>query len=213
MLALPFLVYFLFGVTILFALYIWILVTGKSALPLMIVFFWLIVQSVLSLAGFYINTAADLPRFPFLIGPPVLFILLLFISRRGRRWIDSCDNENIYLVHLVRIPVEITLYILSVYKMVPGLMTFTGGNFDIISGITAGFIFYFGIRKKKLSDMVLLGWNLVCLALLFNIVYDAILSAPLPFQRYAFDQPNIAVLYFPFTWLPAFIVPFVLFAH
>ncbi|HVF96549.1 MAG TPA: hypothetical protein VM871_04480, partial [Flavisolibacter sp.] len=30
---------------------------------------------------------------------------------------------------------------------------------------------------------------------------------------FAFDQPNIAVLYFPFIWLPSFIVPVVLLSH
>jgi hypothetical protein len=48
---------------------------------------------------------------------------------------------------------------------------------------------------------------------LFNIVLTAILSAPLPIQQLAFEQPNIAVLYFPFTFLPGFIVPIVLFSH
>jgi hypothetical protein len=30
---------------------------------------------------------------------------------------------------------------------------------------------------------------------------------------FAFDQPNIAVLYFPFNWLPSCIVPLVLLSH
>jgi hypothetical protein len=48
---------------------------------------------------------------------------------------------------------------------------------------------------------------------LFNIVLTAILSAPLPIQQLAFEQPNIAVMYFPFVYLPGFIVPIVLFSH
>jgi len=48
---------------------------------------------------------------------------------------------------------------------------------------------------------------------LFNIVLTAILSAPLPIQQLAFDQPSIAVMYFPFVYLPGFIVPIVLFSH
>jgi hypothetical protein len=34
-----------------------------------------------------------------------------------------------------------------------------------------------------------------------------------PFQQFAFDQPNIAVLYFPFIWLPSCVVPLVLLSH
>jgi hypothetical protein len=56
-------------------------------------------------------------------------------------------------------------------------------------------------------------WNFICLGLLFNIVVHAVLSAPLPFQQLAFDQPNVAILYFPYVWLPAFIVPVVLLSH
>jgi hypothetical protein len=92
-------------------------------------------------------------------------------------------------------------------------MTFSGRNFDILSGLTAPFVYYFGFVRKKLSTAVILLWNFVCLLLLFNIVAHAILSAPFPFQQLAFSQPNIAVLHFPFTWLPACIVPLVLFSH
>jgi hypothetical protein len=46
-----------------------------------------------------------------------------------------------------------------------------------------------------------------------NIVTIAILSAPLPFQQMGFDQPNVGVFLFPFIWLPALIVPLVLFSH
>jgi hypothetical protein len=53
----------------------------------------------------------------------------------------------------------------------------------------------------------------ICLGLLINIVSNAILSAPFPFQQFAFDQPNIAVLYFPFIWLPCCVVPLVLLSH
>jgi hypothetical protein len=56
-------------------------------------------------------------------------------------------------------------------------------------------------------------WNVICLGLLFNIVINAILSAPFPIQRFAFDQPDVAVLYFPFTWLPCCVVPVVLLSH
>jgi hypothetical protein len=48
---------------------------------------------------------------------------------------------------------------------------------------------------------------------LLNIVINAVLSIPSPFQQFAFEQPNVAVLYFPFVWLPCCIVPIVLFAH
>jgi hypothetical protein len=92
-------------------------------------------------------------------------------------------------------------------------MTFEGRNLDIISGITAPVIYYFGFVKKKIGRTVLILWNLICLGLLVNIVTIAILSAPFTFQRFGFDQPNFAILLFPFVWLPGIIVPLVLFSH
>ena len=35
----------------------------------------------------------------------------------------------------------------------------------------------------------------------------------LQFQQFAFDQPNLAILQFPFSWLACCVVPLVLFSH
>lgn len=121
--------------------------------------------------------------------------------------------EPLVLLHTVRIPVELVLHALFIAALMPRIMTYEGLNLDIFSGITAPIIYYFGYVKHRLSSTMLITWNLVCLGLLINIVAIAILSAPLPFQQLAFDQPNIGVFYFPFVWLPGFIVPIVLLAH
>ena len=105
------------------------------------------------------------------------------------------------------------LYSLFVYKAVPQLMTYEGRNFDILAGLSAPLIFYFGFIKKQLSRNAILIWNFICLGLLINIVLNAILSVPFPLQKFAFDQPNVAVLYFPFNLLPSVVVPIVLLSH
>jgi hypothetical protein len=126
---------------------------------------------------------------------------------------DGLPLAHLTYLHVVRIPVEIVLYLLFINHTVPELMTFEGRNLDIISGVSSPLIAYFGIAKGKPKKTLLLIWNFICLGLLFNIVIHAVLSAPFPFQQFAFDQPNIAVLHFPFIWLPTFIVPLVLFSH
>ncbi len=99
------------------------------------------------------------------------------------------------------------------YKAVPELMTFEGRNFDILSGISAPIVYYLYFIKGKISKRTLIIWNFICLLLLVNIVVHAILSAPTPFQKMAFDQPNIAVLHSPFHLLPAIVVPLVFLSH
>ena len=123
------------------------------------------------------------------------------------------DLKMLTWLHIVRIPVELVLLWLFQNGQVPELMTFEGRNFDILSGLTAPLIIYFGFIKKSLSNKMIIAWNTLCLVLLFNIVGTAVFSAPFPFQKFAFEQPNIGVFYFPFVWLPGVIVPLVLFAH
>jgi hypothetical protein len=187
--------------------------TSKSPKLFFVILTWLGIQTIIALNGFYTVTNTIPPRFSIALILPLVLIAMLFFTARGRRFIDSLDAKTLTLVHIVRIPVELILLWLSIYKMVPSIMTFEGRNLDILSGITAPFIYYFGFVQKKLNRTFLLVWNFICLGLLLNIVVIAILAAPFPFQKLAFDQPNIAVLHFPFIWLPCFIVPVVVFAH
>lgn len=174
---------------------------------------WLALQSFLAKINFYLVTDSIPPRFILIVGAPLLLILILFITRAGKRFIDSLSLKVLTILHVVRIFVEIILFLLFLYKYVPKLMTFEGRNFDIIAGLTAPFVAYYGFVKHTLNKNFLLVWNVISLLLLLNIVVNAVLSAPFSFQQFAFDQPNVAVLYFPFVWLPAFIVPVVLFSH
>jgi hypothetical protein len=174
---------------------------------------WLMVQMILAQRGFYSDTTATPPRFPLLLIPPILVTIAAFTVPFLKKGVHKIELKYLVWVHIVRIPVEIALHQLYLAGWVPQIMTYEGNNFDIISGITAPFIAYFGYNKQTLPQWVLITWNLVCLGLLFNIVITAIFSAPTPFQQLAFDQPNIAVTQFPFVWLPCFIVPVVLFAH
>lgn len=175
---------------------------------------WLIIQAHLTLNNFYnTDTRALPPKFPLLILPPLLTILILFITKNGRNFIDRLPLHDLTYINLVRIPVELVLYWLFLYEAVPELMTFAGRNFDILAGITGPLVAYFGFKKQVLERKTILIWNFFALALLLNIVVNAALSAPFAVQQFAFDQPNIAVLNFPFTWLPGFIVLIVLFGH
>ena len=187
--------------------------SNQSLRLVTIVTSWLVIQAVIGLSGFYIVTDVTPPRFGITIGIPVVAIIILFLSAKGRTWIDSWSLSWLTWLHIVRIPVELVLFWLFLQKQVPQLMTFEGRNLDILSGITAPLMVFMGFQHQQPRKLVLLIWNFICLGLLFNIVVHAVLSAPLPFQQLAFDQPNVALLYFPYIGLPAFIVPAVLLSH
>ncbi|XWW43854.1 hypothetical protein JYG30_13745 [Fibrella sp. USSR17] len=188
----------------------------RKAMPILLgLIGWLLLQALLPLNGIYAQ--ADTPGPPrlvlFGIIPTLLAIVFLFATVAGKRFIDSLPLKDLTYLNVVRIPVELVLFWLFIHKAVPELMTFEGRNFDIFSGLSAPFVAYFGFTKGRLNRPLLFVWNIICLGLLLIIVRYALLSAPTPVQQFAFDQPNIAIAYFPFSWLPTFIVPIVLFGH
>lgn len=185
----------------------------QSKAMILLMSLWLAGQSMLALSKFYTVTNSFPPRMLLLVLPPLLLIVALFFTSKGRKFMDNMDLKILILLHVVRIPVELVLFWLFLNKAVPELMTFEGRNFDILAGLTAPLIYYFGFVKKQLSNKIILAWNFICLGLLVNIIVHGILSVPTPFQKFGFDQPNIALLHFPFVWLPGIIVPMVLFSH
>lgn len=198
-------------VTTLAALYALYQAFGKSKVVLLVSVVWLTITAGLGLIGFYRDFATVPPRFIFLVGPPTLGVLLLF-TRVGNRLTETFDKRWGILIHIVRVPVELVLFGLMLVGYVPAIMTFEGRNFDIISGLLAIVIGLLFFKVKSLRTVLLL-FNVIGLVLLVNIVGTAILSAPTPFQRIAFGEPNVGVFYFPFVWLPGFIVPAVLCCH
>ncbi len=172
---------------------------------------WLVGQAILGLTGFYTDTSGVPPRTIWLILPPLLVIMALFIA--SKQFVERVSAETLTYLHIVRLPVEIGLFWLAQQKLIPEEMTFSGHNFDIIMGLTSPIIAYFGYTQTRLFKPFLLGWNVIGLVFLLIIVAHGILALPSVLQMYAFEQPNRAMLYFPFLWLPSFIVPSVLFAH
>ena len=185
----------------------------NSSVSFRIILIWTLLQGVLGLTGIYQNPNKFPPPISLLFLPPVLIIILLFTTTGGQRFIDQLKPGVLTMMHVIRIPVEIVLYLLFLDHQVPEIMTFAGGNYDIVSGLSAPVIYYYGFVKKSFGRGILICWNFICLGLLLNIVVRAILSAPSPFQKLAFGQPNIAMLHFPYNWLPSVLVPLVLFSH
>jgi hypothetical protein len=198
--------------TLLTILVFWI-AARKQKIILIIIGAWIILQGSLSILGFYKIDHKEPQRFVLMLIPPLGLIALLFFMAKGKQFIDSLDLKVLTILQTVRIPVEIVLYFLYIYNAVPLIMTFGGRNFDILAGLTAPVIYYFGFCRNRMNYTAILIWNILCIGLLANIVIIAVLSLRTPFQKFGLDQPNIAVLYFPFVWLPSAIVPLVLFSH
>lgn len=190
---------------------------GLYTLPSRILVFllplWIISQTILSVGGFYQRTDSLPPRLAVFGAFPALLLIATFFIFFRKSFVEKLPLGLMTMLHAVRIPVELVLYWLFVAGALPQVMTFEGRNVDIVSGILAPIIALVAFRGGRTNKWLLIGYNLLGLGLLINIVTIAILSAPFPFQSMSFDQPNRAVLFFPYIWLPTIVVPIVLFSH
>jgi hypothetical protein len=193
---------------------IWFYFSSRSKFVLSMLICWAILQSVLAFSGIYLDVQNMPPRMVLLgIAPTLVLMIFLFSTKAGRAFIDSLNFKTLTYFHTIRIPVEIALAILFHYGVLSVYMTYEGTNFDLFSGLTAPVVAYLCFGKTFIKTRVLLAWNIICLLLLLNVVITSALAVPFPFQQLSFEQPNIAILYFPFSLLPTMVVPLVLFAH
>lgn len=177
------------------------------------IFVYALIQFGIAATGFYENTEAMPPRFLLNVLPAIAATVWLFTTKKGKAFRDGLDVKKLTWIHVVRIPVELVLYSLFLQGSIPEIMTFTGNNFDIVMGLTAPAIIYFGYGKGMISPTLIKIWHIVGLILLLNIIATAVLSVPFSFQQFGFEQPNVAVLKAPYNLLPSVIVPLVIVAH
>lgn len=151
--------------------------------------------------------------------PPVLIIAIV-----GTVIVNVIIFKKICLRHLnlpllltiqsLRIVVELFLYKLYLDKMIPKLMTFEGLNYDIVVGAFAVLFLVISIfRKSILRNWIFVLWNYAGIISLFSIVTIGVLSSSVPIQMFEFNQPNVAVLVFPYALLPTIIVPIAVVSH
>ena len=171
------------------------------------------IQLLLASGGFFEDTSRVPPRAFVLLVPAMAIIVSVLVLKKGREMMRGASMPALVLLHVCRIPVELVLHGAWQEALVPQAMTYEGRNFDIVSGCTAILIWLYLRRSAHPSKALLVGWNLLCLGLLFNIVIMAVLSLPGPLQVLNPEVPNRLVLLAPYVLLPAIVVPAVLFAH
>jgi hypothetical protein len=164
-------------------------------------------------------TTGQLDRYDPMPAPALVMVLLLTLvtvrfasSADGARVGSSVGLPTLVGFQLFRVPVEWLLYRLAVEQEIPEVMTYSGLNFDIVSGITGGLLGLLLLRRG-VPSWVLGLWNLLGLVLLANIVLVAILSTPVPFRVFTDGPPNLLPSTFPFVWLPSFLVQLALVGH
>jgi CubicO group peptidase (beta-lactamase class C family) len=170
---------------------------------------------------FATNAIASLGLLSFPPQPPTMIVLFVFIllisiglgvTSAGRRLAAGLPLAVLVGVQGFRLPLELAMHRAHEHGIMPVQMSYSGLNFDILTGILAILIALLlmtgraGLRAVRL-------WNLLGSLLLLNVLVIAFLSAPTPFRVFRNDPPNIWITQPPYVWLPAVMVALAILGH
>jgi hypothetical protein len=168
---------------------------------------WLILTAVLGRSGILLRFSAIPPPMGLLILSGCALTVCLGLSSAGTR-IASLPLNWLVGFQSFRIAVEILIHGSGALGLAPTQMTWSGMNFDIVTGVTALCI---APLANRLPRSVLFTWNTMGLGLLLWVVLVASLSFPTRFQ--VFHPDNTWVATFPYVWLPSVLVTAALLGH
>ncbi len=148
--------------------------------------------SALTLSG----RLASLPLagMPFFFGPVVLLALYLGLSRFGGEVARTVPLAWLVGFQAFRLPLELVLHAWAEQGTIPATMTWTGQNWDIVSGVVALVAAPFASRHRGVAWAA----NLIGAVLLLNVMRVAILSAPVPFG-WGVQPPLVLFLHYPYA--------------
>jgi hypothetical protein len=173
---------------------------------------WFLLQYGAGKTGFFVRGLGELPpRIMLVVVPNVIFLLYLAFSVAGKRTASQFGLIFLTAMQTFRLGVEVVLWQLAGKGLLPDVMSFEGRNFDVLIGLSAPLVAYL-YSKGKLSDSVLIAWNIAGLVLVTNVVVHGILSVP-GIEVIRTNVPNAIISYAPFNLLPGVLVPFAYALH
>lgn len=173
---------------------------------------WMAVTGALAARGIL----ADFARRP----PPLMIVIIVALglaigaglSPAGGRLARGLPFAALVGFHAFRLPLESVMHGAATRGIMPPQMSFTGDNFDIVSGISAILVAVWLARGP--SRLLVWAWNILGLVLLTTIVIIAVASMP-ALHRFGTDPRHLNTWFaeFPYIWLPTVLAPGALFGH
>jgi hypothetical protein len=152
--------------------------------------------------------------------PPPLMLLLvptlggavvLACSRFGERLLLGLPLWALVGSQAFRLPLELVMHQAALSGTMPVEMSFSGYNFDIVSGASA-LLLGMALALGWAGPRAALIWNLGGLLLLGNIIVIAIAATPV-FQAFGPEHLNVWITQAPYVLLPTVLVMAALFGH
>jgi hypothetical protein len=185
--------------------------TGALGVGVMVL--WLGYAATLGYGGVVGNTNLPIPGIVLLLAPIILSIALVIgRSSVGRQLASQIPLSLLIGFQAFRIGVEFTLHRLWELGSVPKIMTFEGGNVEILIGFSAPLIALISTRGSG-GRRIAFAWNVIGLVSLLNVATRAVLTAPGPLNLIHGETLNTALGTFPFTFIPGFMAPLAMMLH
>jgi len=171
---------------------------------------WMALWGALAAAGV-------LSRFELRPPPMTILIVATFVagfwlgfSTLAGRLAAALPLWLLVLVQGFRLPLELLMHRAAVERVMPNVLSYTGYNFDIVTGASAFLVAYALHRgAPRAIAFVWSCYGCLCLAVIAIIAF---LSSPMV-AHFGPHELNGWVTRFPFVWLPSVLVAFALAGH
>jgi hypothetical protein len=173
---------------------------------------WLAVVAGLGAAGVLRHESRPPPLFLMMLIAVVL-VVLAARSSIGDRLARSLPLAAIIGFQAFRLPLELVMHRAASEGTMPVQMSFSGWNFDIVTGASA-IVMALLVARGMAPRWLVQAWAVMSTALLAIIVVIAIASTP-AFAAFGAspDRLNTWIGFFPFSLLPGALVPAALFGQ
>jgi hypothetical protein len=172
---------------------------------------WMVLTWLAGAAGILKAWDRMPPPFALLIVGMVVGSCALAFGPAGRQLARYAPLWALVAVQSFRLPLELSMHAMYGRGIMPAQMSYSGRNFDIVTGATAVVVALL-VLSGYAGRRLVVAWNILGFALLINIVIVAILSTP-TFAFFGADRLNTFVTDVPFVWLPAVMVSAALAGH
>lgn len=175
-------------------------------------FAWLAVTGVLGYTAKLHDFSQRPPRLMVLVGLAFVGVYFASYFSAFSKLTEGPGLAWLIGLQVFRVAVEIFLDLGYRAGFLPAQMTLEGRNFDVVTGLTALPMAWL-VAKNKAPKWLIYAWNTMGLALLLNVMAIAALSMPTPLRHFQNEPANTFVAYFPYVWLPAYLVQVAWMSH
>lgn len=198
---------------------LWVMIFSQgNRQRLLVLGLFVAVLMIVSAVAAWLGRLAHFTTFP----PPMLIMMAsvfvlsfaLGFSSFGREAATNLSFATLVGLQSFRLPLELVMHHAGNRGIMPVQLSYSGYNFDIITGITALLLWVMFQTGFTVPRNVLWVWNIWGLLCLAVIVVIAIATSPI-IRAFGDESHNLNtwVLYFPYVWLPVVLVTAALSSH